>query len=249
MMMPITVKRSLSVFSLSLGLIGGWMVPGIEGAIAQTLPTEIRQIRTLTVTGRGTHSIPTTLTQIQLGVEVQGKSATEVQEEAAQRSNAVVNLLKSRNVQKLETTGIRLNPIYSYENNVQRLTGYVAVNTVSFRVTTAQAGTLLDEAVRVGATRIDSVGFVAEDAAIAAAQKEALQEATQDAQAQADAVLAVLNLSRKEIIGIQINGSTPVPPPIFVPKEAMMRVADAAPTPVVGGEQEVQATVTLQIRY
>ncbi len=66
--------------------------------------------RTLTVSGKGKITIPTTLTQVRLGVEVQGKTAQEVQQQVAKRSQAVVELLKSRQVEKLETTGISLNP-------------------------------------------------------------------------------------------------------------------------------------------
>jgi uncharacterized protein len=152
-------------------------------------------------------------------------------------------------VQKLQTTGINLNPIYNYANNTQRITGYSATNTVSFEISTERAGTLLDEAVGAGATRIDGVSFVASDEAIVAARQQALREATQDARLQADAVLASLNLSQQEIVGIQLNGSSP-PPPIFV-RETLAARADAAPapTPVVGGDQEIQASVTLQIRY
>ena len=205
-------------------------------------------MRTLTVTGRGVESISTTKAQVQLGVEVQGKTATNVQQEVAQRSSAVVELLRSRNkVEKLQTTGIRLNPIYSYENNIQRLTGYAASNTVSFRIPTEQAGTLLDDAVKVGATKIDSVSFTAADEAITAAQKQALRQATQDAQQQADAVLSSLNLTRKDIVNIQINGSTPPPPMPFLERATL--ASKAADTPVIGGEQEVQASVTLQISY
>lgn len=205
-------------------------------------------MRTITVTGRGVESISTTKAQVQLGVEVQGKTATNVQQEVAQRSSAVVELLRSRNnVEKLQTTGIRLNPIYSYENNIQQLTGYAASNTVSFRIPTEQAGTILDDAVKVGATKIDSVSFTAADEAIAAAQKQALRQATQDAQQQADAVLSSLNLTRKDIVNIQINGSTPPPPMPFLERAAL--ASKAADTPVIGGEQEVQASVTLQISY
>ena len=204
-------------------------------------------LRTVTVTGRGVESISTTKAQVQLGVEVQGKTATSVQQEAAQRSSAVVELLRSRNVEKLETTGIRLNPIYSYENNVQRLTSYSASNTVSFRIPTEQAGMLLDDTVKAGATRIDGVSFTASEDAIAAAQKQALREATQDAQSQADAVLSSLNLTRKDIVSIQINNATP-PTPMPVLERAAFSIK-AADTPVIGGEQEVEASVTLQISY
>lgn len=214
----------------------------VNPAIAQE-----KLLRTLTVTGRGVEMIPTTATQVQLGVEVQGKTATSVQQEVARRSASVVELLRSRKVDKLQTTGIRLNPIYSYENNTQRLTGYSAANTVSFRVPTEQAGTLLDDSVEAGATRIDSVSFTASDDAIAQAQQQALRKATQEAQQQADAVLSTLNLTRKDIVNIQINGATP-PPPMPMFDKAALR-AEAASTPVIGGEQEVQASVTLQMSY
>jgi uncharacterized protein len=204
--------------------------------------------RTLTVSGRGVETIPTTLSQVSLGVVVQGKTAQEVQQEAARRSSAVVALLKSRNVEKLQTTGISLNPVYSYTNNVQRITGYAARNIVSFRITTDKAGTLLDEAVKVGATEISSVSFVASDEAIASAQKQALRQATQDARLQADAVFSSLGLQAKEVVSVQINGAS-APPPIFQRAEvAKLSSADAS-TPVVGGEQQVEASVTLQISY
>lgn len=206
-------------------------------------------LRTLTVTGRGEETIPTTLSKVSLGVQVEGKTANSVQQEAARKSNAVVALLKSRNVEKLETTGIRLNPRYSYKDNVRKIEGYEATNIVSFRVPTEQAGKLLDEAIKAGATRINSVSFVATEERINQAQQQALKEATQDAQKQADAVLSSLGLRSKEIIQIKVNNAS-MPEPVryrrSVPASPM---AEAAPTPVVGGEQEVGASVTLRISY
>lgn len=240
-------KRNLSRWSQQLQTIplciGLLTIALTHPAIAQE-----KLLRTLTVTGQGVEMIPTTLARVELGVEIQGKTATEVQQDVARRSTAVVELLRSRNVEKLETTGIQLNPVYSYENNVQRLTGYSASNTVSFRVPNEQAGKLLDDAVQAGATRINSVSFTASDNAISATQKQALQKATQDAQSQADAVLSVLNLTRKEIVNIEVNGATPPPPlPAFTGKDVIE--SRLASTPIIGGEQRVQASVTLQISY
>lgn len=208
-------------------------------------------IRTLTVNGRGVETIPTTLSVVRLGVEIQEKTATAAQQEAAKRSNAVVALLKSRQqVEKLETTGISLNPVYSYNNNTQKLTGYTATNTVSFRIPTESIGNLLDESVRVGATRIESISFVATDSAILAAEQEALKKATQNAQQQANSVLGALNFTAKEIVSIQINNASPPPPQPLVQYEGADRIATAkATTPVIGGEQKVEASVTLQISY
>ncbi|MBW4581018.1 MAG: SIMPL domain-containing protein [Tildeniella nuda ZEHNDER 1965/U140] len=219
-------------------------------AIANPVLAQEKMLRTLTVTGRGTEMVATTITQVRLGVEAQGKTANAVQEEVARRSNAVVNLLKARQVDKLETTGINLSPTYQYDNGKQTLTGYSASNIVSFRIATTKAGVLLDEAVKAGASRIDGVSFIATDEAIAATQKSALREATQDAQAQADAVFSALNLSKGQIVSIQVNGAS-APPPRPLEDFQAMRTAAApkAPSPVIGGEQEVQASVTLQISY
>lgn len=208
-----------------------------------------QRMKTLTVTGQGIVSIPTTMTQIQLGVEAQGKTAQEVQQIVAQRSANVMELLKSRNVEKLQTTGISLNPIYNYQNNQQNITGYMATNTVSFRVKTETAGNILDEAVKAGASQINGVSFIASDSDIAIAQQQALQQATQEAQEQADIVLAALNLSRKGIANVQINSiNRPMPRPLMM--NARFAKMDAAPaTPVEGGEQEIQASVTLEISY
>jgi uncharacterized protein len=226
-------------------------IPLLVGLLTMTLThpaiAQEKILRTVTVTGQGVEMIPTTIAQVQLGVEMQGETATGVQQEVARRSAAVVELLRSRNVEKLQTTGIQLNPVYSYENNVQRLTGYSASNIVSFRVANEQAGKLLDDAVQAGATRINSVSFTASDNAIAATQKQALREATQDAQSQADAVLSTLNLTRKDVVSIQINNATPPPPMPFLERAAFAN--KAADTPVIGGEQQVQASVTLQISY
>jgi uncharacterized protein YggE len=208
-----------------------------------------RILRTLTVTGRGVESIPATLAQVVLGVEVQAKTAQEAQQEAARRSSAVVALLKTRNVEKLQTTGITLNPVYSYKDNIQRLTGYSASNTVSYRIATDKAGPLLDEAVKAGATQISGISFVATDEAIAQAQKQALKEATQEAQQQAEAVFGALGFQRKEVVSIQINGaSAPPPPPRPMYRADAAQTANAS-TPVEGGEQQVEASVTLEISY
>jgi len=204
---------------------------------------------TLTVSGRGVELVPTTLSQVNLGVEIQGKTAQEVQQEAARRSSAVVALLKSRNVEKLQTAGIRLNPVYSYNNNVQTITGYAASNTVSFRIATDRAGTLLDEAVKAGATQINGISFVATDEAIAAARQQALREATQDARQQADAVFSSLGLQAKEIVSIQVGGAVAPPPPILYRADVAKQSLENASTPVIGGEQQVEASVTLQISY
>ncbi|MEL7072039.1 MAG: SIMPL domain-containing protein [Cyanobacteria bacterium J06581_3] len=204
--------------------------------------------RVLTVTGQGSESIPTTLTQVNLAVVVEADTAEAAQQQAAQRQSAVIEWLRSQNVEKLETAGISLNPRYDYIDDRQVLRGYRASNTISFRVPTAAAGDVIDGAVNAGATQINNVSFVAEDSAIESARQRALQSAVQDAQQQADTVLSALGLSRQEVVNVQIGSvSAPPPRPVAV-RESQLMSADAS-TPVVGRSQSIDARVTLYIRY
>ncbi|MDP8966918.1 MAG: SIMPL domain-containing protein [Cyanobacteriota bacterium] len=232
------------------------LVLGLIGLTScQSLPTnaETRNFapvsRTLTVSGKGNITVPTTLTQVRLGVDIQGKTAQAVQQQVAQRSQAVVELLKSRKVEKLETTGISLNPNYSYKDGKQGIIGYSGTNTVSFRINTDNSGTVLDDAIQAGATRIDGIQFVAADEAIAQARQQAIQKASEDAKKQAEAALSALNLSQREVMSIQINGANPPQPVAYRLPASVAKVAQTANTLVVAGEQKVEQTVTLQIRY
>jgi uncharacterized protein len=243
-------KRMMAIALCTLGIMGGStsFLP-VMAQSRSSQPAQERMLRTLTVTGQCTEKIAATIAQVQLGVEAQGKTAQKVQQEVATRSSAVVALLKSRKVDKLQTTGINLSPQYSYDNGKQTLTGYQASNTVSFRVPTGQAGVIMDDAVKAGASRIDSISFTATDTAIADTQKIALRKATQDAQEQANAVLSALGFTSKDVVGIQINGANPTAPRPYMTAQAMDKRAGSSSTPVEGGDQDVQASVTLQISY
>jgi uncharacterized protein YggE len=225
------------------------IAPLLALSLSQPAMTQEIPLHLLTVTGQGTERIPTSLTQVNLGVEVQGKTAQEAQKEAAQKTTAVIAFLRSQPIEQLETTGIRLQPTYDYQEKQQRLIGYNAINSISFRIKTDQIGSLLDDAVKSGATRIDGLSFTASETAIATAQQAALRLATLDAQKQAETVLKSLSLKAQEVVGIQIGDAVnPSPRPVPLMQEARMVKADFN-TPVIGGEQVVRASVTLQIRY
>jgi uncharacterized protein len=253
-------KSNSSVYSLRAFLtLSALLILPIAGCVAvpqkataQISPGMAYQMpeQTLSVTGQGMESIPTTLSEVRLGVLIEAKTAEEAQQKAAEQSTAVVEWVRSQKVEKLQTTGISLSPRYEYTNDRQVLVGYQATNSISFRTPTENAGAIMDEAVRVGATQIDGVSFVADDEAIEAARQRALERAVQDAQAQADSVLGALGFSSKKVVNISI-GALSEPPPMPYPASAAQLTAssESAKTPVIGQEQEITAQVTLQIRY
>jgi uncharacterized protein len=241
---------------LLLGYFGGTGLILAAPASAQSLPpveaANRPHSRILSVSGIAQERIPTTLTQVSLGISAQGKTAQEVQQEMARRATAVIALLRSRNAQRLETTGVSLSPNYTTSGNGrQKLVGYTGNNTVSFRLPTEQMGNLLDAAVEAGASNINVASFVASEEAIAAARQRALRRAVLEAQSQAQTVLAALGLPPGQAVSIVIDQARdPVLPPMPISRlQEFSGSVTQTRLEVIGGEQQVQATVTLKISY
>ena len=204
----------------------------------------------LEVTGQGEVSVATTLTEVQLGIKVQGKTATEVQQAAAQRSTAVVDVLRNLGAQELQTTSIQLNPVYSYENGTQTLTGFEGLNTLEFELPTNRAGAAIDKAIQAGANVIQNISFTASDQALQQARLQVLSEAVKDAQAQAQAVFSTLQLTPGKIINIDINSDDNPRPSLLVSNLTADRAfAIGTTTPIIGAPQTIKASVSLDIGY
>ncbi|WP_055075694.1 SIMPL domain-containing protein [Pseudanabaena sp. 'Roaring Creek'] len=208
---------------------------------------EIKNERILTVTGRGDRLVKTVKARIQLGVNVEGKTAIAVQTEVARQANSIVSTLQQLNVEKLQTLSVQLNPKYVYENNRQRQDGFTGQTSVSFVVPLERAGEVLDAAVNSGANQVEQISFIANDADLYAAKQLALQDALKDAQAQSNTVLSTLGFSQKTIKSIQIIDSG-VSYPINQPRFDSYAKA-ASVVPILGGDQKIEASVTLQITY
>ena len=211
-------------------------------------------LKILAVSGRGIEKIPATSAQIRLVVDARGKIATEVQQETARKSSAVVNLLRSLNAKQLKTLGIQLKTRYDHTNNVSKFIEYRSENTITFSVPIEDAGIVLDEAVKAGVSRVDAISFNATDEAVEAAKQEALKKATVDARNKAETVLTTLDLTIKEIIAIEIDR---VRLPENKPATRRRRRSSSTPPgdkpiwemPIIGGEIAIDAAVTLQISY
>ena len=212
------------------------------------------EIRILAVSGEGREKIPATSAQIRLVIEARGSVATEVQQEIAQKSSAVVDLLRSLDVEQLKTLGIQLRTYYEYPKDVIKQMRYQGSNTITFSVPIDNAGIALDEAVKAGASGINGISFTATDEAINAAKQEALSKATIDAKTKAETVLSTLDFTLKEIISIEIDRARiqEIKPTTRRRRRSSLTSPGDEPSyemPVAGGEITVDASVTLQISY
>jgi uncharacterized protein len=182
---------------------------------------------------------------VTISAESRAKTSREAQRANADVMSAVVARLKTAGLagDALRTTSIDLQPEFDYANGRQTLRGYVARNSVEARVDDLpKLGDVLDAAVSAGATSIAGVRFDLRERA--AAEREALQKAVEDARARANAAASGAGLRVDRVIRIEEHGPVEMPQPR--PMVAMRAGAAAdAVTPVAPGELEIRAAVTL----
>lgn len=205
--------------------------------------------RLLSVTAEAEEQVITTRARVQVSVDLDGADPAALQTSVSVTMTAVLDALVPAGAKELQTTGIRLNPQYRYDDGQPVLTGYQASNQVSFSAPTESLGTLLDLATRSGATRIDSLTFLADEDALAAARDRVLQAAATEARRQAAVVLDSLGEREDHIASIRIEDLRTAQSPLPVGSLEVMSLRAATPAPVLAGEQTVRARISLNIRY
>ncbi|MEL7246451.1 MAG: SIMPL domain-containing protein [Cyanobacteria bacterium J06573_2] len=99
----------------------------LTGGISLTNVENAKNI--LQVTSKGEVTVPTSITTVNLGIQVQAPTAAEVQQQVAEQTTNVIDVLENLEVQELQTTSVRLFPTYSFENDTRILTGFEGRNT------------------------------------------------------------------------------------------------------------------------
>lgn len=103
-------------------------------------------------------------------------------------------------------------------------------------------GTIIDQAVTFGATTVQDVSLIASDEALAAAREQAVTLAIRDARRLADIAVGEAGLTAGAILSMEILS-------VFNPgPQPLLRSAEfSTSTPVVGGQQDISARVSVKI--
>lgn len=199
----------------------------------------------LTASGEGVVKVKPDTAYLDLAVETQAPAAREAQERNARTMDAVLDRLRRLGIgnDDLQTTGVSLYPEHRWDEKGggPRLTGYRARN--SLRVTVRRldrVGEILDAAVAAGANQVQGVSFTLEDAD--QARREALARAVRNARGKAETMAGAAGMA---IAGVRsvVEGGAP-PPPVIMRERAAAAQA-AAPTPVIPGDLEIRASVSV----
>jgi uncharacterized protein len=225
------MKRLLLAVAALLTLValaGAVGLPDLAGAQDVTDDAD-----TITVTGVGTvESVPDEA-QMSFGVETRGDTARAAVDANAEAARRVINALRRAGARELATQYVSVYPV---SGEAGAITGYSASNSVSAVSDVEDAAGLIDAAADAGANQISGPGL--SPANVEELYRQALAEAVSEARERAQVLAKASGRGLGEISAI-VEGTGVQPLPYAE------RAALDASTPIVPGEQETSASVTV----
>ncbi|WP_196591165.1 SIMPL domain-containing protein [Pectinatus frisingensis] len=210
--------------------------PSIAGAEAAP--------RTISVEGESSFYVTPDQASVEIGIETTGTTAADASRKNAAVMTDIQNALYGIGfTQKdIKTASYDFYPVYDKDNS-QRITGYKAENTVV--VTTNDinnVGSIIDTAVKNGASNVNSVKFSLKD--VQKYKDSALKAAVIDAKQKSKAIAGELGKSIVNVVSASESN-------IYVENRAAgvsfkaMNADMAAPTPISAKDLQVSARVSV----
>lgn len=208
-------------------------------------PAQTPQPDVVVVSGEGLVKAAPDQAWVTLVVESRSRNSRDAQAQTSQTMTAVQQKLAAAGIAKdaIRTIAVDLHIDAEWVNGRQVPKGYVSRNVIEVRSDdVAKVGEVMDVAVASGVTAVQGVRFDLKQRE--SLEREALKRATADARQRAEAAAAGAGRALDRVIRVEEPGGRPMPPP--QPTMMMRQVAaDQAQTPVVAGEIEIRANVTL----
>ncbi len=213
-----------------VALAGAVGLPDLAGAQDATAAPD-----TITVSGLGTiDAVPNEAT-MSFGAETRRDTAQAAVSANADVMRKIVNALRQAGGRELQTQWVS---VYPTTDETGRIAGYSASNSVSALSDVADAPKLIDAAAQAGANQISGPGLGSSNAE--ALYRQALAKAVDAARLNAEALAKASGRSLGSITAI-IEGGAVAPEPMYRAEAA----ATDSSTPIVPGEQETSATVSV----
>jgi uncharacterized protein YggE len=233
------MKRLLLIVAgglTAVALAGAVGLPDLAGADGATPVAD-----SITVTGEGSVKAVPDEAQMSFGVQTRGATAKAAVAANADAMREVINALRQAGARQMATEWVSVYPSSGDNGRVSgdngRVDGYSASNSVSAVADVDDAAGVLDAAAGAGANDISGPGLSSSDAE--ALYRQALAKAVDDARLRAETLARASGRSLGSVMAIVEGGSGATP--MF--REAAQ--ASDAPTPIVPGEQETTATVSV----
>lgn len=228
------MKRIVIAAVLLLGAasLAGALAPQSTGAGTERASADKGD--TVSVTGNGSASGTPDTALISAGVESTAATAKGALAANAAEMNKVIAALRAAGGKNVTTQYVSLSPRTSQQGQPN---GFVATNSVSATTSLDRAGALIDAAVDAGANTVSGPALT--NSGAKALYNRALRAAVVDARDHAQALAAATGRRVGRVVSVSESGSSPAP-------IAYAKAAGAADsTPIVSGDQEVTASVSV----
>jgi uncharacterized protein len=198
---------------------------------------------TIEVMGHGEVSAPPDEAIVMLDVMTQAKTASAAVSANAKRMQTVIEAVEQEPNHGVTTTGLGVYPIYKYdpETNTSTITGFRATNGVRVKTKPSSAGQVYDTGIEAGANVSSGISYRIQNEA--PLREDALRMAVEHAFAEAEIVAETADV---KLLGPETIVVDPVGRPIMLRAEQL--AADAAPTPVIPEDMNIQANVRITFR-
>ncbi|AFD00305.1 hypothetical protein Mtc_1553 [Methanocella conradii HZ254] len=214
--------------------------------------------RTITVTGTGSVYTVPDIAKFSAGVVTESNTSADALQKNAQLMDKVVGAIRQTGIPEkdIRTGKVTLEPVYNHYSQPQgstekpKIVGYRATNTITVTVRDlSRVGDAVDAATNAGANKVAGVSFELSEERSSAAYKEALKKAVSDGADKARTIADAAGTGALTLKSISESG-TYYPQPCYV-EWGGADSARAAPmaTPVLPGEQKVQATVSMAYAF
>lgn len=203
----------------------------------------------IATSARGEVTVRPDRATIIVGVQTRAASAASAADENATKTQAVLAALRQAGIanEQLSTVDYSVYPEVRYDREGQnpQVTGYTVRNAVRAEVRDiARVGSVVDAALGAGANTINSLSF--HSSTVDDARRQALANAMMKARADAEVLARAAGGSvgrLLEVVTSEMGG------PIPLQRAARMDVAQAAPTPIEPGEQEISAYISARWEF
>ncbi|MER2260504.1 MAG: SIMPL domain-containing protein [Psychrobacillus sp.] len=204
-------------------------------------------IRTITVNGEGSTTVPPNYALLQIEVTTDGSEVEEAQRRNAAIMNQVIQSIIGLDIprENIQTAAYNIFPRYDYVDGKQVFRGYEVTNAISVKVPDiSMVGKVIDTAVANGANRISSIEFRLDDEEVY--YQRALSKALANAQLKSKTIAETMRLSvsPQAIEIVEDKEGSPI-----VPYRAMLLESSTGATPIEQGVITIIARVTVKFQY
>ncbi len=224
--------------------------PQWQSTAAQAQSDTAAGVRQVTVVGQGEVKGAPDTAHVQIGVETEAKTASEALEENNVKATQIISQLKELAVEEKDIQTSNFSIHAKYDEKGRKVTGYQVNNTVGVTIRNLdQAGTLLDEVVKVGANNIYGIQFSVDDPTTLL--EEARTKAMENARTKASQLAQSAEASLGDALYITENiGSQPPSPRPMMARGLGEQEMNDASVPMQPGEQtfSLHVQVTYELR-